>query len=154
MAVGSDVRLFNRLDVKALLHLPREVLFIVGGKEVNLADLAQIHAHRVIDAFGLLREKGQAGDVFVLFLFFFLVDSRDGFVVVINCDVDAIFIFGFGVDVDAGQTAKHAANFCVGVRGGTIRQYFICHRFRRFLLGALLVDKMMSCHSGQTSPCP
>ena len=49
------------LDVLAFLHLAGEVLLVGGGEEEDLADLAQVHAHRVVDA--LLVFQGTAACV-------------------------------------------------------------------------------------------
>ena len=49
MAVRRDVPFLDRLDVQALFHLPREMLLVVRGQQIDLPDFAQVHAHRVID---------------------------------------------------------------------------------------------------------
>src|SRR5437588_168125 len=42
-------RLAQPVDVLALLHLAGEPLLVVGGEQRDLADLAQVHADRVVD---------------------------------------------------------------------------------------------------------
>ena len=50
LAVLIDPPMLYRLDVFAFLHLARQPLFVGPGKEIDLADLAQVHADRVIHA--------------------------------------------------------------------------------------------------------
>ena len=57
----------DRLDVLTFLHLACETLLVRGGEEEDLADLAQVHADRVVDA--LLVLEGGAGRCGLALLF-------------------------------------------------------------------------------------
>ena len=58
------------LDVLTFLHLAGEVLLVRGREEEDLADLAQVHAYRVVDAL-LVLQGDTALSGFALFLGFF-----------------------------------------------------------------------------------
>ena len=52
--VGLGQLLFGRLRLRATLeHLLGDLDFLVGGQQRNLADLLEVHAHRVVDAHAL-----------------------------------------------------------------------------------------------------
>ncbi len=53
---SSEPALLDALDVLALLHLAGEALLVIGGEQVHLADLAQVHADGVVDPFLLFEE--------------------------------------------------------------------------------------------------
>ena len=58
--------LLDRVDAQPLLHRPRQALLVGGGEQRHLADLAQVHPHRVVDADGLVDDAprlldGRAG---------------------------------------------------------------------------------------------
>ena len=51
--------LLDVVDPVAFLHLPREMLLVRGREQEHPPDLAQVHAHRVVDAFALFGQLGQ-----------------------------------------------------------------------------------------------
>ncbi len=53
--------LLKTLDMLAVFHLTGESLLILGGEQMHLADLAEIHPYGVVDAF-LLCQIGVNGD--------------------------------------------------------------------------------------------
>ena len=122
MAVVRDVLLLDGLDVEAFLHLPCEVLLVVGREEVDLADFAQVHAHGVIDALGLLGQEGETG-VFLLLLLFlvgrslFFVFGRDFVQVVV----------GGLVIGERGEAAEHAVDNGPIARRGRAGKDIFCH---------------------------
>ena len=49
----------HALDVAPRLHLAREDVFILGGEKIDAPDLAQVHAHRVVQHFAVLVRNGR-----------------------------------------------------------------------------------------------
>ena len=59
--VSLEVRLLELRDVVAFLHGAGQALLVVRGQQADLADLAQVHADRVVDALFELRRQLTSG---------------------------------------------------------------------------------------------
>ena len=66
------------LNVLAFLHLAGEMLLVRGGKEEYLADFAQVHTYRVVDALLVFQGNAALGRFALFFGFVGLLDIRLG----------------------------------------------------------------------------
>ncbi len=125
MPIGLDVPDLDLVDVDALFHLAREVLLIVGGQQVDLADLPEVHADGVVDPLGFFAEEVDLLDFFLFFLF--LLDEAYFFV------VGGILLFLFIVlaliELHGGEAIEDAADHCVRAGWG-FGQAIVTHGWR------------------------